>query len=163
MVRRTATNSPIGQESVSAAVVLDATPLGILCHPRNPPHVATCRQWLVDLIGAGRRVIVPEIADYEVRREFVRRASQNALINLDQLTAKLEYVPITTAAMRLAAQLWAQARNSGQLTAPNTSIDADVVLAAQALSLNAPVIVATANPAHLSRFVVSELWSNITP
>jgi hypothetical protein len=67
---------------VSDAVVLDATPLGILCHPRNPPHVAAGRQWLANLVAAGRRVVVPEIADYEVRRELIRLGSQHALINL---------------------------------------------------------------------------------
>ena len=53
-------------------VVLDSTPLGILCHPRNPPHVMACRQWVESLLLAGRRVVVPEIADYEVRRELIR-------------------------------------------------------------------------------------------
>jgi hypothetical protein len=42
---------------MSAAVVLDSTPLGILCHPRNPPQVMACRQWVNDLLKAGRRVI----------------------------------------------------------------------------------------------------------
>ncbi len=143
--------------------MLDATPLGILCHPRNPPHAAACRQWLSDLVVAGRRVIVPEITDYEVRRELLRLGSRNALVNLDQLAAKLEYLPLTTTSMRLAAQLWAQARNTGQQTAANLAIDADVILAAQALSLNSLVVVATGNPQHLTRFVYAELWSNIVP
>src|SRR5262245_13964702 len=77
--------------------------VGILSHPRNPPPVAACRQWLVNLSAAGRRVLVPEIADYEVRRELIRPGSQNALINLDQLAPQLEYLPLTTAATRLAA------------------------------------------------------------
>jgi hypothetical protein len=47
---------------MSDAIVLDATPLGMLCHPRNPPHAAACRQWLGRLVAAGRHVIVPEIA-----------------------------------------------------------------------------------------------------
>jgi predicted nucleic acid-binding protein len=148
---------------MSAAVVLDSTPLGMLAHPRNPPPVAACRQWLADLVTAGRRVIVPEIADYEVRRELLRLSSANALINLDQLAAQLEYLPLTTTAMRLAAGLWAQARIAGQPTAPDHALDGDVILAAQALSLNTPVAVATGNPAHLTRFVAAELWSNITP
>jgi predicted nucleic acid-binding protein len=148
---------------VSAAVVLDATPLGILCHPRNPPHAAACRQWLADLVAAGYRVIAPEIADYEVRRELLRLGSQTVLINLDQLAARLEYLPLTTTAMRLAARLWAQARLAGQPTAPDPAIDADVILAAQALSLHTAVVVATGNPAHLARFVLGELWSNILP
>ncbi len=61
---------------MSDAVVLDATPLGILCHPRNPPQVAACRQWVDDLLIAGRRVLVPEIADYEVRRERRRKQTK---------------------------------------------------------------------------------------
>jgi predicted nucleic acid-binding protein len=145
------------------AVVLDATPLGILCHPRNPPQVRACRQWIDDLLVVGRRVIVAEIADYEVRRELVRRKSRVALSHLDQLGRRLEYVPLTTAAMRLAADLWAQARSAGQPTAPDPALDADVILAAQAFALNTSVIVATGNPGHLKRFVPAELWSQITP
>lgn len=145
------------------AVVLDSTPLGLLCHPRNPPHVAACRRWLAALTTAGRRVIVPELADYEVRRELIRVNSRRALINLDQLNAQLEYLPITTLAMRLAADLWAQARNAGIPTAGAGSLDGDVILAAQATALNVAVVVATGNPAHLSRFVPAELWSSIRP
>jgi predicted nucleic acid-binding protein len=148
---------------MSDAVVLDATPLGILCHPRNPPPARACRQWVDDLVAAGRRVLLPEIADYEVRRELLRRNSRIALSHLDQLTLRLEYLPLTTPAMRLAAQLWAQARSAGQPTAPAAAIDADVILAAQALSLNAQVLVATGNPAHLARYVPADLWSNILP
>src|SRR5262249_48914412 len=122
-----------------------------------------CRQWLVDLSTAGRRVIVPEIADYEVRRELIRIGSKNGLINLDQLNAKLEYHPLSTAAMRLAAPLCAQARSAGRPTAPDPALDADVIVAAQALSLKTTVVVATGNPGHLKRFVAAELWSNIAP
>lgn len=148
---------------ISDAVVLDSTPLGILCHPRNPPLVMACRQWVADLLTAGRRVIVPEIADYEVRRELIRVSSQIALANLDQLAASLEYLPITTPAMRLAAEIWAKARSAGQPTAPDHALDADVIVAAQALSLKTGVVVATGNPAHLSRFVAAALWTNISP
>ena len=148
---------------MSDAVVLDATPLGVLSHPRNPPHVAACRRWLGDLVAAGRRIIVPEIADYEVRRELLRVRSRHGLINLDQLATKLEYIALTTAAMHLAAELWAQARNAGQPTAPDPAIDADVILAAQSLALRVPLIVATSNPAHLAQFVRAEVWSNIAP
>jgi predicted nucleic acid-binding protein len=119
--------------------------------------------WVQDLLPAGRRVILPEIADYEVRRELIRRNSPVALSNLNQLGLQLEYLPLTTAAMRRAAELWAQGRSSGQPTAPDAALDADVILAGQAHSLNTAVVVATGNPAHLGRFVPAELWSNITP
>ncbi len=148
---------------MSAAIVLDSTPLGILSHPRNPPHVRACRQWVADLLAAGRRVIVPEIADYEVRRELIRLGGAVALTNLDGCGSQLEYLPLTTSVMRRAAELWAQARRTGQPTAPDPALDGDVILAAQALTLNTAVVVATGNPAHLSRFVPAELWSNITP
>lgn len=145
------------------AVVLDATPLGLLTHPRNPPHVAACRQWLGDLIAAGHRLILPEIADFEVRRELIRLNSQNAINNLNQLCNQLEYLPITTLAMRMAADLWAKARAAGLPTAGGRALDCDVILAAQAQALNTAIVVATGNPAHLSRFLPSDLWSNIVP
>jgi len=148
---------------VSAAVVLNSTPLGILCHPRTPPHVRTCRRCVRDLLAAGRRVIVPEITDYDIRRELIRLGSTLALSNLDDYGTQLEYLPLTTAAMRLAAELRAQARRNGRPTAPDPALDGDVILAAQALTLNNPVVIATGNPAHLSRFVPAELWSNIAP
>lgn len=107
---------------------------------------------------------VPEIADYEVRRELIRINSVGGLANLDWLAGNLEYVPLTTPVMRRAAELWAHGRQQGQPTAASTSLDADVILAAQALTLGAPqVVVATANTKHLSRFVPAELWPNITP
>jgi predicted nucleic acid-binding protein len=148
---------------VNAAVVLNSTPLGILSHPRTPPHVLACRQWVADLLAAGRRVIVPEIADYEVRRELIRLGGTVALANLDNYGSQLEYLPLTTSAMRRAAELWAQARRTGHPTAPDPALDGDVILAAQALTLNIAVVVATGNPAHLSRYVPAELWSNLTP
>jgi predicted nucleic acid-binding protein len=108
-------------------------------------------------------VIVPEIADYEIRRELIRLGGAVALTNLDNYASQLEYLPLTTSAMRRAAELWARARNTGQPTAPDPALDGDVILAAQALTLNTAVVVATGNPARLSRFVPAELWSNITP
>ncbi len=148
---------------MSPAVVLNSAPLGILCNPRSPPHVLVCRQWLANLLATVRRVIIPEITDYEIRREMLRLGSKVALANLDGYGLQLEYLPITTAAMKMAAKLWAQARNAGQPTVPDLALDADVILAAQALGLNTPVVVATSNPRHLARFVTAELWSNILP
>jgi predicted nucleic acid-binding protein len=112
---------------------------------------------------AGRQIVVPEISDYEVRRELLRNNSQRALINLDQLGSKLIYLPITTPDTRKAAALWAWARQNGVPTAGDSALDGDVIIAAQAQSLNQPVVVATSNPMHLSRYVSAEEWSKITP
>ena len=71
---------------------------------------------------------------------------------------------LSDAALRLAATLWAQARNRGTPTADSRELDCDVLIAAQALSLGVPdgeLVVATANVGHFAQFVAAELWTNI--
>ena len=66
--------------------------------------------------------------------------------------------------MRLAAHLWAQARQGGLPTADRHALDADMILAAQILSAGhqpTDFVVATGNVSHLSRFVPADLWSRI--
>jgi hypothetical protein len=110
----------------------------------------------------GFRVLVPEISDNEVRRELLRARKSSGIDRLDELESRLEYLPITTAAMRQAATFLAQARQQGRPTAGCDALDADVILAAQAITLQLPnVIVATTNVRHLTRFVAADLWSNI--
>ena len=64
---------------MSAAVVLDSGPVGLLTNPNNAPVPVAIRRWLADLIAAGRRVILPEIVDYEVRRELIRTNKLHSL------------------------------------------------------------------------------------
>lgn len=105
---------------------------------------------------------MPEIADYEVRRELLRTGKIRGLARLDELVQSMEYLPITTAAMRQAALFWAQARQQGQPTAGDKTIDADMILVAQAITLGvSDVVIATTNVGHLSRFVQADLWRNI--
>jgi predicted nucleic acid-binding protein len=119
---------------------------------------------LAALLSTGRRVLVPEIVDYELRRELLRIHRQAALSRLDALAQAAEYLPLTTLAMRRAAELWAQARQQGQPTASDNTIDADMILAGQALTLGTPdVVIAPTNIGHLSLFVPAELWQAITP
>ena len=110
----------------------------------------------------GAAVLVPEIADYEVRRELIRAYRAAGLARLDAFIEQVEFLPIETAAMRRAAAFWAEARREGRPTAPDPALDADVILAAQAATLNrTEVIVATTNPKHLSRYVTAALWTDI--
>lgn len=55
------------------AVLLDSGPLSLVSKPAKTAEVIACNQWLNDLTNRGVRVIVPEIADYEVRRELLRQ------------------------------------------------------------------------------------------
>jgi predicted nucleic acid-binding protein len=149
---------------MTGAVPLDSAPLGLLTAPPRRPDAQACSGWLARLIAAGVQVVIPEIADYELRRELLRAGKTASVRRLDALGRATEYLPITTTAMRLAAELWAQARRQGQPTAADNTIDADRILAAQALTLGTPqVVIATTNVGHLSRFVPAELWHSISP
>ena len=147
-----------------AVVFLDTGPLGMASNPRSSPENEACKQWLRNLVDRGVRVLVPEIADYEVRRELLRADKATGIARLDAVKAALEYVPITTAAMLSAADLWGQARKMGAPTAPDLALDGDVILAAQALTANIPVaelVIATVNVGHLARFVPAKHWADI--
>ena len=147
-------------------VLLDAGPLGLVTNPRATPENQQCKQWLTGLLASGVQVLVPEIADYEVRRELLRAGRRQGVARLDQLKVTAGYVPLTTATMLQAAEFWAQARRQGQPTADNTALDGDVILAAQAVTLGESgdtVIVATTNVDHLVRFTRAQRWQEISP
>ena len=70
-------------------ILLDSTPLGLLCRPRGHARGDACRRWLDSIELAGVVVVVPEIADYEVRRELIRSGARAGLARLDNLTIDL--------------------------------------------------------------------------
>jgi predicted nucleic acid-binding protein len=111
-------------------------------------------------------VAVPEIADYEIRRELLRADRPKGIARLDALAEQVGYLPVTTPVMRLAAELWARVRKAGKPTAKDAALDADVILAATAWLAaqdGLEVIVATDNVRHLGRFVTASLWEAIAP
>jgi predicted nucleic acid-binding protein len=149
---------------VKRAILLDAGPIGLVTNPKLSPESTACTRWLQKLVTSGFRVIIPEIADYEVRRELLRANKLQGIARLDDLANLVEYLPITTVAMRQAAIFWAQARQQGQPTAGDKTIDGDVILAAQAKTIGVTdFVIATTNVGHLSRFAEADLWQNITP
>ncbi len=152
---------------MTRAVVLDTGVLGLVVHPKQRPEIAA---WVELLEKAGVAICLPEIADYELRRELLRMRSNGAVQKLDQLRGPMTYLPISTAAMRLAAELWAELRQGGQPTADRHALDVDVILAAQARlahrDLGAPeadtsAVVATTNVGHLGRLVAAQEWTQI--
>lgn len=143
---------------------LDAGPLGLVTNPQASALSLACAAWLQSQLACKNQVIIPEVADYEVRRELLRAKNAAGLARFDTLAAKLPFLPITIVAMRKAAEFWAMARQQGFPTAPDQSLDADVILAAQATTLvPSNFVIATTNVAHLSRFAPAALWSNIKP
>jgi predicted nucleic acid-binding protein len=146
--------------SMSRVILLDAGPLGMVTHPRKNPEI---KAWLDAWLRSDRSIVIPEISDYEVRRELLRSNRVQGISRLDMLQAITGYAPITTQVMRKAAQLWATARNQGQPTASDSSLDADVILAATALTLSSDVVIATSNVKHIGRFVLAKQWQEILP
>jgi predicted nucleic acid-binding protein len=111
------------------------------------------------MVDSRTTIFIPEISDYELRRELIRAGLQSGIGRLDSLKRELRYLPLTTATMLRAAQLWAAARNRGRPTADSKELDGDVILAAQAERVRA--IVATDNVSHLSRFIEARRWEDI--
>ncbi len=140
--------------------MLDSGPLGRLTHAdysRNREY----RAWLAALLDHNIAVFVPEIADYEVRRNLIVENLTGSLANLDALPSLINYVPIATADMHKAAELWATSRKTGRSVGDPRELNADVILAAQAIRLGATI--ATDNVGHLAQFVEARPWSTIKP
>jgi predicted nucleic acid-binding protein len=150
---------------MSQIIVLDSGPLGMVVNPTaKSVQTQACQQWIRRLSQMGYTIAIPEIADYEVRRELLRSNRTKSIELLNQIKLNTLYLPITTSAIVGAAQLWAIARQSGQSTADPKALDGDVILAAQvmdAFGSDRDSIVATTNVAHISRFVRADLWQNI--
>ena len=64
------------------------------------------RQW--DIVKRGL---------YELRREYIRAGLKDSLLVLDALPTVYDYIPLDTATMRRAADLWAHVRSQGKPTA----------------------------------------------
>ncbi|HVN28912.1 MAG TPA: hypothetical protein VMT64_10525 [Candidatus Binataceae bacterium] len=89
----------------------------------------------------------------------MRAGLTRGIERLNGFKRKLHYLPITTATMLRAAEMWADTRRRGLPTADPKDLDGDVILAAQAERVKA--VVATDNVGHLSRFVEARRWQEI--
>ena len=97
---------------------MDTSPLSLLCQrPAKSPEVFACHQWIKSLAASNWDIYLPEIADYEVRRELVRLGYTASIVRLDKLQSSLHHLAITTAVMRRAADEWANVRRLGLATA----------------------------------------------
>ena len=142
------------------ALLLDTGPLGLLAHDRQSIR-DPIQSWLLQEMTAGATVYLSEVADYELRREMIRlvRANQlpaSRIARLDQLASLFTFLPVSTSMWKRAAELWADARKHGKPTADPAALDADVLIAAQAVEIQATVV--TTNPGHLSQWVTIQNW-----
>ena len=124
---------------VTRVIFLDSGPLGLVTQRKGVPGADACRTWLAGHLQRGISVLVPEIIDYELRRELLRSRKAESIVRLDSFVAAnpSRYIPLTTAAMRLAAEFWADIRQRGLPTTDPRELDIDVIFAAQAFECTA--------------------------
>ena len=148
-------------------MILDSGPLGVISGDPSKTRTSRMNTWLISYVNVGYEIVIPEIADYEMRRELIRTRSFSGVVRLEALYERFLYLKITTIAMRQAAELWAQVRQvwaqvrqEGRPTASPDALDADCILAGQAVTFARPndhLAIATTNVRHLSRFSGFEL------
>lgn len=152
---------------MSRIVLLDTGPLGYIVHPNDTGDLGRCKQWLEQLQTANVMVKVPQIADYELRRELIRMPSPASIALLNKLIkATGGLVRISIGTMQRAAQLWAQSRNVHRPNSGDEALDGDMILCAHALLLTEKrnvVEIATTNVKDLKDYTTAKLWSDILP
>jgi toxin FitB len=88
---------------MSRVILLDTHPLSKVTHPKIDLKV---QQWLKSLRENKTVIRVPEIADYELRRELLRQGKQKSIDRLNKLS-QICLIPLTPETMQKAAELWA--------------------------------------------------------
>ena len=158
-------------------VYLDTGPLGWACYARPSPYQESgqFQQWMKTALRKRIKIIVPAIADYELRRELIRNGSLDSRAKLDMIESGrhpdfpgIISLPLADAAVKRAAGLWAEARNKGYATAQEKALDGDVMIAAQVLEHTGSAsrfLVVTTNVKDLARYVGNRArpWNAITP
>jgi hypothetical protein len=72
---------------MSRTILLDTGPLGDLTNPKASSATSAVAGWAAAMLRAGHRLVVPAIADYEVRREL-ERAGKTAGLRLQRRRAR---------------------------------------------------------------------------
>jgi predicted nucleic acid-binding protein len=146
-------------------LVLDSSVVGAITNPKQTsPIIRDCQIWFRRSLERQSIFVLPEIADYEIRRELLRGKKINGIKKLDELKSAIYYYPIDSEIMLTAAQLWAESRQRGMPTADARELDGDVILAAQAIQLQAKgyeVTIVTTNVGHLAQFVHASHWQDL--
>jgi predicted nucleic acid-binding protein len=151
-------------------VFLDSGIIGLLSSPNDRELAINCQSWLYRLLSRSVYVVSSDICDYEVRRGLELALHKNphvsGLSRLDGLAQIVDFLPTERVVLQRAAKIWAEARITGQGTAGDRELDADIIIAAHWLILTEEypgqaVTIATTNVKHLSRFTIARSWEEI--
>lgn len=133
---------------------LDTGVLGHVCHPRKHQDV---RAWY-DNASKRHEIVLSVVASYELRRSLLRIGSLHSLRRLDEIETDLRVIDTTAKTWRTAAELWAAQRRAGR-GAGDAALDADLLIAAQALGEGAVVV--TYNLRHFEGVVEAQTWADV--
>ena len=139
-------------------VVLDSGILGQLVH-KDGAKRAKVEAFLETHQPEITALVIPEIADYEVRRSLLKIGSIGSVKMLDQLVAIAKYEPFSTPQVRRAAEIWAHCRKNGFPFCDDKELDGDCFVIAQTESYGPTATVLTTNPNDIGRFVKVEAIS----
>lgn len=144
--------------------LLDTNIVSKLLLPKHPEN-QNISMWFVGFLSTQKiKIYLPEIVSYETRRGLhvkkIKEPTFKGLERFESFSKYLNFLPINSNVFRIAEELWAKARCQGCPTADDKSLDADVLLAAQAIEIEACVI--TENVKHLEKYVATSHWENIS-
>lgn len=133
-------------------ILLDTGVLGKICHKKISDNVIKVLNYLQQQ-KIGLRV--PEICDYELRRNLLLENLDKSIRKLNKFRRTARLLFFDTNTMIIASEIWADIRKQGNPTENKDSLDGDVILAAQAYQLKAyyaEVIILTTNPKDIAKF-----------
>jgi predicted nucleic acid-binding protein len=151
-------------------ILIDSGILGQLCRPNMDRETLALKSWFDKMLIRGN-VVSSKICDYEVRRGLLLAQKQGLVAEgitiLNDLYQLINFLPVTDRILDLAADIWATARASGQPTAGDRNLDADMIICAtwQNLASSYPgqeVVIVTTNIRHLSRFANAVVWQDLS-
>lgn len=139
--------------------LIDSGPLGDIIKPHPSADVV---RWVHFVKENKIALRVPEIIDYELRRELILQGlkgnsdSYKSIGNLNKYRRTKRFIPLEpSVTLTDACDIWANLRNNNQGTADIKNIDVDVILVTQALSMKKDfeeIIVITGNLSDIRRF-----------
>lgn len=155
-------------------VILDTSVLGLITNRNTASNeVNNSQRWLSLLLARSAYIVTSDLCDYEHRRGLILASmtggDSSGIKKLNQLRQDktIDFLPVTSEVLLVAAEKWATAQTSNLPTTDKKRIDVDIILSAQWQLLNEQfpgrrVVIATTNIRHFSRFTDCQNWQNIT-
>jgi hypothetical protein len=153
-------------------ILLDSGVLGLLCNPNHRQDVQELWAWFQQKLEEKCRLCSPDVCAYEVRRGLclnqIKTGRADGLNALDRFVFEeiIQLVSTNREIVKLSSELWAESKIKGIPTAPDNSLDIDIIICATHRWLEGEhpdrqVVTVTKNVRHLSRFINAVEWQTV--